>query len=49
MATKHRGQPIDLLVNNAGIVGSPPMKLIGELKPENAGRYLEYTNEELPW
>jgi NAD(P)-dependent dehydrogenase (short-subunit alcohol dehydrogenase family) len=25
------------------------MKLIGELNPQNAGRYLEYTNEELPW
>lgn len=25
------------------------MKLIGELTPQNAGRYLEYTNEELPW
>jgi len=25
------------------------MKLIDGLNPENAGRYLEYTNEELPW
>jgi NAD(P)-dependent dehydrogenase (short-subunit alcohol dehydrogenase family) len=25
------------------------MKLVGELNPQNAGRYLEYTNEELPW
>lgn len=25
------------------------MKRIGELNPQNAGRYLEYTNEELPW
>lgn len=25
------------------------MKRIAELTPQNAGRYLEYTNEELPW
>lgn len=25
------------------------VKLIGELNPQNAGRYLEYNNTELPW
>jgi NAD(P)-dependent dehydrogenase (short-subunit alcohol dehydrogenase family) len=39
--------PPDLLT--PGESAKALVKLIDELNPQNAGRYLEYTNEELPW